>query len=322
MSVVSGPVDPTWLMRTAHEQGFNLDLFEQAYRLAHLLGEIGANRWLNSRLALKGGTCINLFHADLPRLSVDMDLNYIGSVARDAMLEEKPVIMDAVRDLVREHGYVPEDIRTSYAGWTVKFVYESVRDSRTSIKADINFLNRVPLFGVESLPIPDILGLGTIKAPCLAVDEVYGGKLKALAVRGEPRDVFDAALLFSGGIDHDIGPLRKAFLFYGFMDDASLSTVDLNSIGRLRPREYEQRLYPVLRHGDRPDPQDLADQVIPTMEAMLDLTEDELAFGKALEAGEYLPGLLFGDVHVSSDISIHPAAEWRRRHPHGRIVEP
>ena len=116
MSVVSGPVDPTWLMRKARGQGFNLDLFEQAYRLAHLLGELGANRWLCSRLALKGGTCINLFHADLPRLSVDMDLNYVGAATRDVMLEERPIVVDSVRALVREHKYVPEDIRTSYAG--------------------------------------------------------------------------------------------------------------------------------------------------------------------------------------------------------------
>jgi len=105
--VVSGPIDPTWLSRMARAQGFNLDLFEQAYRLAHLLGEIGANRWLRERLALKGGTCINLFHADLPRLSVDMDLNYIGGVAREIMVEERPLVEGAVRDLVREHGYVP-----------------------------------------------------------------------------------------------------------------------------------------------------------------------------------------------------------------------
>jgi predicted nucleotidyltransferase component of viral defense system len=317
--LVSGPVDPTWLTRRAQELGFNLDLFEQAYRLAHLLGELGANRWLGSRLALKGGTCINLFHSDLPRLSVDMDLNYVGSANREIMREERPVVMDTVRNLAREHGYVPEDIRMSYAGWTARLVYESVRDSTASIKVDVNFLNRVPLFQVERLPIPVVLELGSVKAPCLAVDDVYGGKLKALAVRGEPRDVFDAALLFSGGVVHDPAQLRKAFLFYGFMDDASLSTFDLGAIGRLGPREYEQRLYPVLRRGDRPDPVDLADLVVPRLDEMLDLTEDEVAFGRGLEDGEYLPELLFGDVQVSDDIGAHPAAEWRRLHPHGRV---
>ena len=319
MRVVSGPVDPAWLSRTAREQGFNLDLFEQAYRLAHLLGEIGANRWLSERLALKGGTCINLFHADLPRLSVDMDLNYVGGVAREVMVEERPFVERAVMDLVREHGYVPEDIRRSYAGWTVRFVYESVRDSRASVKADINFLNRVPLYGVVNLPLPGILDLGDAWTPCLTVEDVYGGKLKALAVRGEPRDVYDVALLFSGGFDHDPERLRKAFLFYAFMDDASLSTLDLDAIRALGRREYEQRLYPVLRGTDRPDPEELADLVLPKMERMLRLSEGERAFGQRLEDGSYEPELLFGDVGVSEDIHSHPAAEWRSLHPHGRI---
>ncbi len=317
--MVSGPVDPAWLSRTAREQGFNLDLFEQAYRLAHLLGELGGNQWLSERLILKGGTCINLFHAGLPRLSVDMDLNYVGGVAKEIMMEVRPVVMGAVRDLVREHGYVPEDIRRSYAGWTVKFVYESVRNSRASIKADINFLNRVPLYGVVNMPLPKVLDLGDTRTPCLTVEDVYGGKLKALAVRGEPRDVYDAALLFSGSIDHDQNRLRKAFLFYAYMDDASMATLDLDLIGKIGRREYEQRLYPVLRRADRPDPGDLADLVLPEIEGMLNLSEGERTFGQRLEDGSYEPELLFGDVRMSEDIHRHPAAEWRRLHPHGKI---
>ncbi len=277
--------------------------------------------WLASRLALKGGTCINLFHTDLPRLSVDMDLNYVGSADRDVMMEERPAVMDSIRDLAREHGYVPEDIRVSYAGWTARLVYESVRDSTASIKVDVNFLSRVPIFPVQRLPLPEVLDLGDAEVPCLGVDEVFGGKLKALAVRGEPRDVFDAALLSPGGVMHDPPRLRKAFLFYGFMDDASLSTFDLGVIRRLRTRDYEQRLYPVLRRGDRPDPEELADRVLPMMEEMLELTADEEAFGARLEGGEYVPELLFGDVEASAEIGAHPAAEWRRLHPHGRIEQ-
>jgi hypothetical protein len=248
-----------------------------------------------------------------------MDLNYVGSATREVMVEERPAVMDAMRALAREHGYIPEDIRMSYAGWTARLVYESVRDTTASIKVDLNFLNRVPLYGVDRLPLPDVLELGSVGVPCLAVDEVYGGKLKALAVRGEPRDVFDAAILFSGGVTHDPARLRKAFLFYGYMDDASLSTIDLGPIRRLGQREFEQRLFPVMRRGDRPDPEELADLVVPRLEEMLDLADDEAEFGRLLEGGEYRPELLFGDVQVSADIGDHPAAGWRRLHPHGRV---
>ena len=45
-----------------------------------------------ARLVLKGGTALNLFLFDLPRLSVDIDVNYIGSADRDVMLEERPTV--------------------------------------------------------------------------------------------------------------------------------------------------------------------------------------------------------------------------------------
>jgi hypothetical protein len=55
------------------------------------------------------------------------------------------------------------------------------------------------------------------------------------------------------------------------------------------------------------------------MEELLDLTADERTFGERLEQGEYEPELLFQDVEVSNIVGDHPAAEWRRRHPHGQL---
>ena len=52
---------------------------------------------LKGRLVLKGGTALNLFLFDLPRLSVDIDLNYIGAVDRATMLQEKPKLEQAVQ---------------------------------------------------------------------------------------------------------------------------------------------------------------------------------------------------------------------------------
>ena len=318
-AMASGPVDAAWMSRTALREGFDLDVFEQAWRIAHLLGEIGAHGYLRGRLALKGGTCINLFHTDLPRLSVDIDLNYIGGPGKDKMLAERPEVELALRALAREHGYEPEDIRRSYAGWTARLVYEGVQGARSSIKADLNYLMRVPLYGVELLPVPGAFDLGDARAPCLALEDVYGGKLKAMAVRAEPRDVYDAAQLYKRNVAHDSERLRRAFLFYAFVDDATLSTVDLDAVKRLTAGDYAQRLHPVLRLADRPSPEELLGIVMPRVELMLQLSDEERAFGKRLEAGSYEPGLLFRGVDVSDAIDRHPAAEWRRLHPHGRL---
>ena len=57
-----------------------------------LLEGLRKHPYLKDRLALKGGTALNLFLFDLPRLSIDIDVNYIGSADRDVMLEERPTV--------------------------------------------------------------------------------------------------------------------------------------------------------------------------------------------------------------------------------------
>lgn len=317
--MVSGPVDPVFIRRVAQREDFDQDAFEKAYRLARLLQDIGDHPWLAPRVALKGGTCINLFHGALPRLSVDMDLNYIGAIEKDRMQAEKPEVMAALRDVAKAQGYTPDDVRFAYAGWTVRFVYESVRGQRASVKADVNFLMRVPLYGIEQRKLPAIFALPRAEVPCLTLEEVYGGKFAALAVRGEPRDVFDAAHFIENGSPGDPERLRKAFLFHASMSDATLRTVDLETIQRLTADAYRQRLYPLLRRADKPDTAQLQALVLPRLSEMLTLTSDEKEFGRRLEEHEYDPSLLFGDVSVGPDVASHPAAEWRRLKPHGKL---
>lgn len=60
--------------------------------------------FLRDRLALKGGTALNLFFFDLPRLSVDIDLNYIGAADRKTMLAERPKVEEAVQAVCSREG--------------------------------------------------------------------------------------------------------------------------------------------------------------------------------------------------------------------------
>ena len=58
----------------------------------HLLNALNTHPSLKGRWVLKGGTALNLFVLRHPRLSVDIDLNYIGALEREEMLEERPRI--------------------------------------------------------------------------------------------------------------------------------------------------------------------------------------------------------------------------------------
>jgi predicted nucleotidyltransferase component of viral defense system len=74
------------LMREAKETGFRPEIMEKVWHLMAILDGISVHPFLKERLVLKGGTALNLFFFDLPRLSVDIDLNYIGQLDRQEML--------------------------------------------------------------------------------------------------------------------------------------------------------------------------------------------------------------------------------------------
>ena len=68
-------------------------------------------------MVLKGGTALNLFHFDVvPRLSVDLDLNYIGSIDREKMLEERPFLTDAIQKILKQNQFECHRAPTHYAG--------------------------------------------------------------------------------------------------------------------------------------------------------------------------------------------------------------
>lgn len=77
---------------------------DKVERLLDLLAELNEHPVLKGKLALHGGTAINLFMLDVPRLSVDIDLSYVGAISRDAMLAE------AMRGLGIARGKRPAEV--------------------------------------------------------------------------------------------------------------------------------------------------------------------------------------------------------------------
>ena len=84
--------DRNFLGRKAKELGFVRDTFEKVCRLVDILNFIENDQLLRDKIALKGGTAINLTMMDLPRLSVDIDLDYVGSLNREQMLADREEI--------------------------------------------------------------------------------------------------------------------------------------------------------------------------------------------------------------------------------------
>jgi predicted nucleotidyltransferase component of viral defense system len=88
---------PQAIAREVAETGFSAGPLEKVFRLMALLDALSSHPFLKTRIALKGGTALNLFHFDVPRLSVDIDLNYIGAADRETMLTERPKMVRFLR---------------------------------------------------------------------------------------------------------------------------------------------------------------------------------------------------------------------------------
>ena len=92
------------LLAEAASSGFRPEVFEKVSYLFSLFEGLWSHPFLKKRLVLKGGTALNLFIFDLPRLSVDIDLNYVGSPHKDIMLAERHRIEEAIRAVCQREG--------------------------------------------------------------------------------------------------------------------------------------------------------------------------------------------------------------------------
>lgn len=72
--------------RAAAQYGYVRDTFEKVLRLKEILKYFNTQEYLATHLILKGGTAINLTVFNLPRLSVDIDMDYTPNDSRDNML--------------------------------------------------------------------------------------------------------------------------------------------------------------------------------------------------------------------------------------------
>ena len=149
--------------------------------------------------ALKGGTAINLFVQDMPRLSVDLDLVYIDHQSdRDAALAEISAELLAIQGELTELGFLCE-MGTMTEGSEVKLF---IQRERIRVKIEVNHVFRGTILPVQSRALAsnaqDIF-FSDLEIPVLHEDELYGSKLVAAMDRQHPRDLFDVWMLYAHG---------------------------------------------------------------------------------------------------------------------------
>jgi hypothetical protein len=148
---------------------------------------------------LKGGTAINLFIRDMPRLSVDLDLVCADHrPSREAALRAVSDSLGTIREEVSRLGFQCE-LGTTAEGSDVKLF---VQRDRTRIKLEVNHVFRGTVLPIEIRDLVETARnafLTNIQVPVLHHDELYGSKLVAVMDRQHPRDLFDVLGLYAHG---------------------------------------------------------------------------------------------------------------------------
>lgn len=310
-------LSPADLQREAVAAGFGVEALEKVIRLLELLEGLRSHPFLGSRVALKGGTALNLFVFEVPRLSVDIDLNYTGAAERDAMLAERPKVEQAIQAVCGRAGMQIKRVPGEHAGGKWRLSYPSASGRSGALEVDVNFLLRTPLWPTVATDSRRIGSFGVARVPMLDVHELAAGKLAALFGRAASRDLFDVRELLAG-MTLDPERLRLGFVVYGGINRLDWRTVSLDDV-RADPRELGQQLVPLLRADVAPARANLAawsDRLAAEcrdlLSSMLPLRVEEIEFLTRLnERGEIAPELLTADADMQRLLRSHPGLRWK-----------
>jgi predicted nucleotidyltransferase component of viral defense system len=177
-----------------------------------LLTQVAPIVFADGVFALKGGTAINLFVRDMPRLSVDLDLVFPDyTLPREEALA---CINKAIRNAAERlttRGFLTHTIASADAGETKLLV----RRGNVELKVEVNFVMRGTVHPVRNAslsPRASEVLLADLELPVVSLEDMYGGKLVAALDRQHPRDLFDCLQLFA---HEGITPaIRRAFVVY------------------------------------------------------------------------------------------------------------
>jgi predicted nucleotidyltransferase component of viral defense system len=137
------------LLETASATGFRPEILEKVIQLMHLLGSLQDHPFLRGKFALRGGTALNLFHFEIPRLSVDIDMDYIGATDVEVMKVERPVFEKSIQAVCSREGFTTRWIPQGHAGGKWQLRYQSAYGGEGNLELDINYMFRVQLWPIE-----------------------------------------------------------------------------------------------------------------------------------------------------------------------------
>lgn len=189
-----------------------MDTASPYYRQVRLLTRILPIIAQESCFALKGGTAINLFIRELPRLSVDIDLVYLPMDDRDTALKNITAALGHIADSIQKAMPDTEIIQSFEDRADALRLF--VTQSGDRIKIELSPVLRGSVFPEEQREFSPSVEeqFGYVEMPLLSLPDLYAGKICAALDRQHPRDLFDVKLLLENeGLTPE---LVKTFIVY------------------------------------------------------------------------------------------------------------
>lgn len=185
------------------------EFYKQAELMLSLLPSVAEE----DCFALKGGTAINLFVRDMPRLSVDIDLTYMPLAPRAESLKGIGEALERIAIRIEKLPGVA--VHRKIAKETKQAIKLLVERAGVGVKIEPNTVIRGSAFAGEERRLckaaRETFKLDVTVAS-LSFADLYGGKICAALDRQHPRDWFDVKMLLDGGEFTDA--VRRAFVIY------------------------------------------------------------------------------------------------------------
>ena len=303
------------LAEKANELNFVRDTFEKVLRLSEILNYLNTNPLTKEYLVLKGGTAINLTVFNLPRLSVDIDLDFARNLSRDDMTSTRERIREDIKIYMSTQGYAISPRSKAYHSLdSFVFTYTNLGGMNDNIKIEINYSLRAHIFepSLRKMSVPGVNAGALIKT--LPPMELYAAKINALIGRAAARDLYDIHNMIKFDLfdESELPLLRKCVVFYtAISQDEIPSEYDFKRFNAITSRKIKTDLLPVIQKGEFFELENAKTAVAEVLKELLILEDDERKFLDEFKAKRYRPELLFDDVDILDRIKKHPMALWK-----------
>jgi len=306
----------TEIGQVARQYGFVRDTFEKVLRLKGILKYLNEEEYLREHLLLKGGTAINLTIFELPRLSVDIDMDYTPNDAKEGMLESREKITALIKTYMADEGYqLSEGSRFIHSLDAFYYQYINAGGNRDMIKIELNYSLRAHVLEpVYRRILPEAFDDGMM-IRMVAPMEIFAAKGNALINRAAARDLYDWGNMMQEKLfEKDRDMFRKCFAFYATISAETVNrNFDTSAIDSLNFDRIRRDLFPVLNERDNFKLGERQQQAKDYIDRLMQLTEREEEYMDRFISKEYMPELLFDDKEIVERIQRHPMALWKCR---------